>query len=244
MIEYIVFTTLFLYAQANEYAGQPVRHLKEYKYNLHYVNPKDYLPNGNHDFGFYASNVDSSDYFAPGYKHQGGHYVASPIQHGKAKYLKEVKEDLHYVDTAYAPKGHYEPKGYADYGYGSHLAAHGSQRALAPKEPAHTGYKANVAGYRFEEPVHTDYKTNDARYLFSGRYSPIAKDHYIGYGNKYDFRLGYRYGYGDMLQYSAPYGNHVRSGYEKLVTKHPNKYSYDHGYLPLTPVHYNHAYKY
>ena len=132
--------------------------------------------------------------------------MASPIQHGKAKYLKEVKEDLHYVDTAYAPKGYYEPKGYADYGYGSHLAAHGSQLALAPKEPAHTGYKANVAGYRFEEPVHPDYKTNDARYLFSGRYSPIAKDHYIGYGNKYDFRLGYRYGYGDMLQYSAPYG--------------------------------------
>ena len=41
-----------------------------------------------------------------------------------------------------------------------------------------------------------------------------------------------------MLNYTPPRGYSLESGYEKLVTKQPFKYSYNHGYVPLTPIHY------
>ena len=51
-------------------------------------------------------------------------------------------------------------------------------------------------------------------------------------------RKDYPYGYGEMLHYTPEVGYKLSSGYEKLHTKQPYKYSYDHGYIPLTPVTY------
>ena len=57
-------------------------------------------------------------------------------------------------------------------------------------------YKGDDRMYAFERPGHADVHANGHHdhsheflgYRFSGRYSPIAADHYVGYGNKYDFR--------------------------------------------------------
>merc|ERR1719383_262318 len=75
-------------------------------------------------------------------------------------------------------------------------------------------------------------------YRFSGLHSPVTAGHYIGYGNNYQFRAGYPYGYGEMLTYTPAKGYSLESGWEKLMTRQPAKYSYNHGYVPLTPVHY------
>merc|ERR1711911_97938 len=107
-------------------------------------------------------------------------------------------------------------------------------------------YKVDDRMYAFERPGHAEVHANGHHdhsreflgYRFSGRYSPIAADHYVGYGNKYDFRKNYPYGYGEMLDYTPEVGYKLSSGYEKLHTKQPYKYSYDHGYIPLTPVTY------
>ena len=75
------------------------------------------------------------------------------------------------------------------------------------------GYVAPVKGYAHGD----DYK-------FSGYNTPTTAGHYVGYGNKYDFRHGYPYGYGEMLD-KTPAGYSLHSGSNRLITKQPAKYS-------------------
>jgi len=81
------------------------------------------------------------------------------------------------------------------------------------------GYVAPVKGYAHGD----DYK-------FSGYNTPTTTGHYVGYGNKYDFRHGYPYGYGEMLD-KTPAGYSLHSESNRLITKQPAKYSYNQGYL-------------
>jgi len=83
------------------------------------------------------------------------------------------------------------------------------------------GYGVPVKGY-----VHA----HGDDYKFSGYNTPTTAGHYVGYGNKYDFRHGYPYGYGEMLD-KTPAGYSLHSGSNRLITKQPAKYSYDQGYL-------------
>jgi len=76
------------------------------------------------------------------------------------------------------------------------------------------GYAAPVKGY-----THNDYK-------FSGRNTPATAGHYVGYGNKYEFRHGYPYGYGEMLD-NTPVVYSLHSGSHRLITKQPVKFEYN-----------------
>jgi len=184
--------------------------------------------------------------------------VYSDVQahdHALSKYTPEVKYDVHHVDVVPASNVHvsnYAPTVYSNDAHGHVSNDHGSRykrgvdeydlavhgQALA-KYNAAVKYDGHASTYAPAVFTHDVKSHGHDQYVFSGRHSPVTAGHYVGYGNKYDFRHGYPYGYGEMLGYTTPVGNSLQSGYNKLVTKQPFKYSYNHGYMPMTPVHYN-----
>merc|ERR1712243_450581 len=154
--------------------------------------------------------------------YQGAHYASPKVlanapavyaDHGHVS--PKVPEVVLGAPAVYADHGHASPVVYADH------AGHG--KVVYGDAKAAYGYGAPGYG--------SDYR-------FSGLHSPVTAGHYIGFGNKYGFRAGYPYGNGEMLNYTPAKGYSLESGWEKLMTRQPAKYSYNHGYVPLTPVHY------
>merc|ERR1711915_551658 len=193
-------------------------------------------------------------------------YGYAPAIHGHGGHVNELKSDLHYVDSrgAWGDEDHgfyasnvveadtYAPSAYvkapvvaADaYAKAPVVAVDAYAPASYVKAPVVYADAPNVVYAQGSNAYGYDLGHNaayDGRYRFSGRYSPVTAGHYIGFGNKYDFRQGYPYGYGEMLSYTAPVGYSLKSGYNKLETRQPAKYSYAHGYVPLTPVHYKNS---
>jgi len=213
-------------------------HVNELKSDLHYVDSRGAW--GDEDHGFYASNVVEADAYA----HSA--YVKAPV----------VAEDAHapsaYVKAPVVAVDAYDPSAYvkapvvaADaYAKAPVVAVDAYAPSAYVKAPVVYADAPNVVYGQDSNAYGYDLGHNaayDGRYRFSGRYSPVTAGHYIGYGNKYGFRQGYPYGYGEMLSYTAPVGYSLKSGYNKLETKQPAKYSYAHGYVPLTPVHYKNS---
>ena len=140
------------------------------------------------DHGFYASNVVSTDSYGS-HAYAPAVYANAPVEYANAAnnaYAHNVKPIAHDIVGNYAPAV-----------YAKDSAAY---YVNGDESYAHVGDNSYVHGY---DDGHGSY---DGRYRFSGRYSPVTAGHYIGYGNKYDFRQGYPYGYGEMLSYTAPVG--------------------------------------
>ena len=178
------------------------------------------------DHGFYSSNVVSADaygqsayapaaYKAPAvyakapavYANAPAVYAMAPAVYAKAPtvYAKApavyanapvmyVNDAHHVVNVDVAHKVDYAQNSDAYYANGVNSYAHGDNSYSKASDNSY------AHGYDLGHGDH------DGRYVFSGRYSPVTAGHYIGYGNKYDFRQNYPYGYGEMLSYTAPVG--------------------------------------
>merc|ERR1711915_583608 len=211
-------------------------------------------------------NVLDIDYISNGHALNTAAYGYAPAIHGHGGHVNELKSDLHYVDSrsAWGDEDHgfyasniVEADAYAPSAYVKAPVVAADAYAKAPvvavdayapsayvKAPVVYADAPNVVYGQGSNAYGYDLGHNaayDGRYRFSGRYSPVTAGHYIWYGNKYGFRQGYPYGYGEMLSYTAPVGYSLKSGYNKLETRQPAKYSYAHGCVPLTPVHYKNS---
>jgi len=211
-------------------------HVNELKTDLHYVDSRGAW--GDEDHGFYASNVVEADAYAP------SAYVKAPVvavdAYDPSAYVKApvVAADAYAKAPVVASADAYAPSAYVKAPLVSYAPASYAKAPAVYADAPNVVYAQGSNAYGYDLGHNAAY---DGRYRFSGRYSPVTAGHYIGYGNKYGFRQGYPYGYGEMLSYTAPVGYSLKSGYNKLETRQPAKYSYAHGYVPLTPVHYKNS---
>ena len=135
-------------------------------------------------------------------------YTDVNLGHALVKHTPEIKHNVQYVDVL------------PTHGYTVHQAHGQAENALAVYTNVNNGHAIanqhdnHVVYSNNDHDVHyapTMYNIDDksyghGEYVFSGRHSPVTAGHYIGYGNKYDFRHGYPYGYGEMLGFTSPVG--------------------------------------
>ena len=172
-------------------------------------------------YGHDANGDSRQGYGAPvGYAHDGLYShevktygrtfdVKSDFYNDQRNVFKQKHVPAMYVSKVYqAEKVH-------DYNTPTALDAYGNSNGNEVYGNSRHGYAAPVKGYAHGD----DYK-------FSGRNLPTTAGHYVGYGNKYDFRHGYPYGYGELLDIT-PAGHSLHSGSTRLMTKQP-KYEFNH----------------
>ena len=196
----------------------------EVKYDVHHV---EVVPASN-VYGHadnYAPVIYSNNALSQSHATNYGPVVYSDVQahdHALSKYTPEVKYDVHHVDVVPASNVHvsnYAPTVYSNDAHGHVSNDHGSRykrgvdeydlavhgQALA-KYNAAVKYDGHASTYAPAVFTHDVKSHGHDQYVFSGRHSPVTAGHYVGYGNKYDFRHGYPYGYGEMLGYTTPVG--------------------------------------
>ena len=205
------------------------KYTPEIKYDVHHV---DVVPASN--VHGHVDNLTpvmyTNDILSQSHATNYGPVVYSDVQthdHALSKYTPEVKYDVHHVDVVPASNVHvyhghvsnYAPLVYSNDAHGHVSNDHGSRykrgvneyglaahgQALA-KYNAAVKYDGHASTYTPAVFTHDVKSHGHDQYVFSGRHSPVTAGHYVGYGNKYDFRHGYPYGYGEMLGYTTPVG--------------------------------------
>ena len=169
-------------------------YVKELKSGIHYVDSRG--AGESNDHGFYSSNVVSADAYGQS-AYSPAVYAKAPAGYANAPFMHAIdaRPVVYAADKHVAQNVVYAQDSGAHYANSVDSYSHGDDNSYlkaSDNSYAH-GYGLGHGSY-------------DGRYRFSGMYSPVTAGHYFGYGNKYNFRQNYPYGYGEMLSYTAPVG--------------------------------------
>ena len=192
-------------APVKGYGHQAHVHTNEVYDNSGYDNSKGYTHGDDYNFSGSSAPTTAGHYVGYGNKYDFRH--GYPYGYGEMLDNTPAGYSLHSGSMRLITKPDYNLR------YSSGSSAHRSSGSAMDTHSQRKGYAA---------PEHGN------KYKFSGRSTPVTAGHYVGYGNKYDFRHGYPYGYGDMLD-NTPYGYALHSGF-KYSHKQPSKNSHNHGY--------------